>query len=157
MRYWLSVFPPVDVKLITEGPSHCHCRVGSALGRIIRVLQAGSLFSYAIFRIRPLGALLIFEITLPLSSTPQDGPNVHCPAHSLARPYPGSTSEHNCASCGKLPAAPFYPSSSIRNDLFLESVLDFISILCLSQTWTAGMDSQPRVFPQRVFFVPLVS
>ena len=59
-------------------------------------MPAGPLFSYAaIIRIiRPLGTLLIFEITLPLSSTPQDGPRVHCPAHSLSLSYPESTGEH---------------------------------------------------------------
>ena len=64
--------------------------------------RRGPLFSYAITRIiRPLGALLIFEITLPLSSAPQDGPHVHCPVLSLALLYPGSTSEHEYTSSEK--------------------------------------------------------
>ena len=69
----------------------------SALGRIIRVLPARpSVF----LRHHPhhpsfsLGTLLIFEITLPLSSAPQDGPHVHCQVLSLALLYPGRTCEH---------------------------------------------------------------
>ena len=85
-RGWVVRRPSVDVKLITEG---LRCVVRTNQGRSERTRErrlcrlhhsvAGLLFSYAI---HPIGTLLIFEITLPLSSVPLDLPSAHplsCP------------------------------------------------------------------------------